>query len=169
MKKSHSVAQEPPKKNLRRIPGSWISNKQKYRKDWIRIGWRGPKAWRNRQWLPGRRALDQHDHNTDKGAASALTPDGVHVEWAALLLQMAVKGKRCLEAGLEVRVTQLSRLEQVMASPEVFSHLTGTQNYCTRIKARVTAGQDFLDRDQVSELQINFKRQHDHHQKVKLF
>lgn len=82
---------------------------------------------------------------------------------------MVVKGKRCLEACLEVTVTHPSRLEQLMAFPEVFSHLTGTQNYCTRIKARATAGQDFLDRNQVSESQTNFKRQHDHHQKVKLF
>lgn len=66
---------------------------------------------------------------------------------------------------MEVTVTYPSRLEQLMAFPEVFSHLTGTQNYCTRIKARVTAGQDFLDRNQVSESQMNFKRQHDHHQR----
>lgn len=83
VKKSHSVAQKPPRKNLRRIPGGWISNQQMYRKDWIRTGWRGPKAWRNRQWLSERGAPDQHDHNADKGTASALSPDGRHVEWAA--------------------------------------------------------------------------------------
>lgn len=38
------------------------------------------------------RALDQPDHNSDKGAISALSPGGVHVEWAVSAAPDGLRG-----------------------------------------------------------------------------